>query len=152
MANIQEQIKDELKEAMKAKESLRVLVLRGLIAGFTNELIASGKKPDEKIDDEGALVVIRKQVKQRKGSIEEFKKGNRDDLAEKEAEELKILDGYLPQMMDVEKIKKIAEAKKEELGVTDKSQMGKLMGALMTELKGKADGGDVKSVVEELFN
>jgi len=85
-------------------------------------------------------------------SIEQFLKGGREDLAETEKEELPTLEAYLPQMMSIEEIRPIAEAKKAELGVEDKSKMGVLMGAVMKETKGQADGGDVKTVVEELLS
>ena len=148
---LHEQIKDEIKEAMKARETVRLNVLRGILTAFVNELIASGKTPQDMIDDEAALTVIKRLAKQRKDSIEQFEKGDRKDLADKEREEFVYLEKYLPQMMSKEEIQKIAEAKKTELGIDDKAKMGMLMGAVMKELKGKADGGDVKEVVEKLF-
>ncbi len=148
---IHEQIKDEIKEAMKARETVRLNVLRGMLTAFTNELVASGKTPQDMIDDEIALTVIKRLAKQRKDSIEQFEKGNRKDLADKEREEFIYLEKYLPQMMSKEKIQKIAEAKKAELEIDDKAKMGMLMGAVMKELKGRADGTDVKEVIEELF-
>jgi len=149
---IYEKVTEELKEAMKARDSLRVEVMRGMIAGFTNELVAKGMKPQEKVTDEIALPVIKRLAKQRKDSIEQFTKGGRTDLAEKESKELAILETYLPQMMSEDEVKKVVLAKQKELGVTDKSKMGMLIGAVMKELKDKADGNDVKQVVEELFN
>lgn len=144
-------IKNELKESMKAKDSVKTMVLRGLISGFTNELVASGKTPQDTVTDEMAMTVITRQSKQRKDSIEQFEKGGRDDLAEKEKVELAMLQVYLPELMSRDEIQKIAEAKKAELGIDDKAKMGILMGSLMKDLKGKADGGDVKSIAEGLF-
>lgn len=144
-------IREELKESMKARDALKTSVLRGLIAAFTNELVAKGKKPDEAISDDDALMVIKRAVKQRKDSIEQFRKGAREDLAEKEEAELKILETYLPAQMPREQIEKIARELKEKMGVTDKSKMGQFMGAVMKELKGQADGAVVKEVVESLF-
>ena len=149
---LHKQIKNEIKEAMLKKERVRLEVLRGLQAAFTNELVATKRKPDEELSDDEALQVIGRLAKQRKDSIEQFSKGGREDLVKTEEEELKVLEGYLPEMMSKEEIEKIAKAKKEELGITDKSKAGMLMGALMKELKGKADGGDVKEVVDSLFN
>jgi len=146
-----EDIRNEMTAAMKAKEETKLRVLRGLISACTNELVSQKKKPGDILDDESALSVIKRAVKQRQDSIEQFEKGGRDDLAQIEKEELKILSTYLPEMMSKEEIKKVAEAKKEELGVEDKSRMGILMGAVMAELKGKADGKDVKEVVDNLF-
>ncbi|AKM84240.1 TPA: glutamyl-tRNA amidotransferase [Candidatus Campbellbacteria bacterium] len=148
---IQNQIKEQLKESMKARDEVRTLVLKGLLAGFTNELVAQRKKPSEELPDADALNVIKKMVKQRKDSIELFKKGNREDLAQNEEKELAILGEYLPATMSKEEILKIAIVKKDEMGLTDKSKMGMLMGAIIKELKDKADGGDVKEVVEKLF-
>ena len=148
---IQENIKNELKKAMLAKDSVRVTVLRDLISKFTNELVAKGKKPQEPIGDDDALIVIKRAVKQRKDSIEQFTAGGRQDLADSEQAELTILETFLPKMMSEDEIRKIAEAKKSALGVTDKSKLGILIGAVMKETKGAADGGVVKVVVESLF-
>lgn len=144
-------IREKLKEAMRAKDSLRVEVLRGVIASVTNELVARGKMPQDILDDEGVLAVITRLSKQRKDSAVQFEKGGRQDLAEKEKKELLILEEFLPKMMEKEEIEKIARAKKKEMGVDDKSKIGVLIGAIMKELKGKADGSDVKEVVEGLF-
>jgi uncharacterized protein len=149
--SIQQEIRDKVKEAMIAKDAVRLTVLRGLVSAFTNELVATGKTPQSEVEDSLAMTVIKRAVKQRKDSIDQFTKGNRLDLVENEQAELKILETFLPQMMSKEEIKKIAIAKKEELNVTDKAGMGKFMGILMKELNGQADGGDVKQVVEELF-
>ncbi|MEK7182514.1 MAG: GatB/YqeY domain-containing protein [Patescibacteria group bacterium] len=145
------QIKEEIKVAIKAREELRLSVLRGMLASFTNELVATKRKPSEILLDEDALAVVKRLVKQRKDSIEQFRAGKREDLASKEEAELKILEKYLPETMSKEEIEKIVLAKKEEMGVVDKSKMGILMGAVMKDLKGKADGGDVKEVVEGIF-
>ncbi|MEK7134695.1 MAG: GatB/YqeY domain-containing protein [Patescibacteria group bacterium] len=148
---IHDQIKADLKDAMRAKDAVKMTTLRGLLAAFTNELVAQKKKPDEPVTDEIALAVIRRGVKQRKDAIEQFEKGGRPELAANEQAELTILGLYLPAQMPREEIKKIAEAKKAELGVTDKTKLGQLTGAIMKDLKGKADGADVKAVVESLF-
>ena len=149
---LHQQIKEQIKEAMKAHEEVRLRTLRGLSAAFTNELVATKRPPQEELTDEEALNVIRRAVKQRKDSIEQFEKGGREDLAQGEKEELAVLEAYLPQMMSREEVLKVSQAKMEELGITDKSKMGMFMGAVMKELKGKADGDVVKSVVEELLN
>ncbi|TSC74222.1 MAG: hypothetical protein G01um101448_273 [Parcubacteria group bacterium Gr01-1014_48] len=149
---LQQQIREQIKEAMKARQELRLSVLRGMLAAFINELVATKRTPQEVLSDEEVLVVIKRLAKQRKDSIDQFRKGNREDLAGKEESELVILESYLPQTMSREEIAVIANEKMAELGVTDKTKMGMIMGALMKELKGKADGGDVKAVVEGLFS
>ena len=148
---LQQQIKSDMIAAMKAKEPLKVEVLRGLAAGFTNELVSKKMKPDEAVSDEMAVAVIRREVKKRKEAFEAFKTGNRPELAQKEEDERVILEAYLPATMSQDDIRKIAEEKKAELGVTDKKEIGKFMGAVMKELAGRADSNDVKVVVDSLF-
>ncbi len=147
---IHQKLKEEMRDAMRAKEETRLMVIRGLLALATSELI-NKKSNDEFLDDEGMLALIKRSVKQRKDSIDQFTKGGRADLAGDEQKELVILEKYLPQMMSREEIQKIAEAKKAELGITDKAKIGQFTGVLMKELKGKADGADVKAVVDSLF-
>lgn len=149
--SLHSQIKEQIKEAMKAREEVRLGVLRGLLAGFTNELVATKRTPQEELSDEEVLNVILRAVKQRKDSIEQFTNGGRPELAESEAKELAVLETYLPAQMSREEVMKVAEAKMSELGMTDKSKMGMFMGVVMKELKGKAEGDVVKSVVEELL-
>ncbi len=149
--SIQTNIKDEIKKAMLAKDTVRLSVVRGLTSAFTNELVAKGMKPQDALPDDLALAVIKRQVKQRKDSIEQFVAGGREDLAADEKAELAILEAYLPASMSKEDIKKVAVAKKAEMNVTDKTKLGQLIGAVAKELKGQADGSDIKEVVESLF-
>ncbi|GMQ94952.1 MAG: GatB/YqeY domain-containing protein [Patescibacteria group bacterium] len=148
---IYEDIKEEIKSAMRSKDVLRLSVLRNILSAFTNELVATGKTPQDALGDEEALAVIKRLAKQRKDSITQFEKGGRQDLAKEEREELAVLEQYLPQMMGKEDIRNIVEAKKAELGIEDKAKMGMLMGAVMKETAGRADGNSVKAVVEELL-
>ncbi len=149
---LHEEIKNKIKEAMLAKDTVLLETLRGMVAAFTNELVAKGKKPNEILTDEEILAVITRLSKQRKDSIEQFKKGNRGDLVKEEEAQLVILETYLPKLMEKSEVQKIAKSKKEELGITDPTKKGMLMQALMKDLKGKADGGIVKEVVDALFN
>ncbi len=149
--SLNQKIKDEVKEAMLARDTVRLNTLRGLLAAFTNEVVAKKRKPSEELTDDEAMDVIRRSVKQRKDSIEQFTAGGRMDLVKSEQAELDILATYLPQMMSRDEIKKVVMAKKTELGVSDKTGAGKLMGVVMKELKGKADGEDVKAVMEQLL-
>ena len=148
---LHEQIKNQIKEAMMAKDSVRLETLRGMSAAFTNDLVAKGKKPNEMLSDEEALAVITRLSKQRKDSIEQFKKGGREDLVKEEEAQLAILETYLPKMMDKSEVEKIVKAKKDELGITDATKKGMLMAGVMKDLKGKADGTVVKEVVDSLF-
>ena len=148
---LHQQIREEIKEAMKAKDTVRLGVIRGLVAGFTNELVSLKRMPDGELSDDEALNVIRRGVNQRKDSIDQFTKGGRNDLADSEKAELAILETYLPAQMSKDEVLKIAEAKKNEMAITDKSKSGQLMSAIMKELKGKVDGNLVKSVVDEIL-
>lgn len=144
-------IKEKIKDAMRARETLRLEVLRSLLTAFVNELVATRHTPQEILPDDAALAVVKRLVKQRKDSMDQFEKGGRPELAAKEAAELVILEEFLPQMMSRDEIRTIATAKKAELGITDKSGMGKFIGVVMKECGGNADGNDVKAVIEELL-
>ncbi len=144
-------IREEIKNAMRAKEALKLEVLRGVLTAFTNQLVSDRRTPQELLEDHDALLVIKRLVKQRKDSAEQFDKGGRPELAQKERDELVILEAFLPQMMTRDAIRTIAEAKKAELGVSSKAEMGKFIGAVLKECHGQADGADVKAVVEELL-
>jgi len=111
--------------------------------------ISERKGGEGSLSDEQATEVLMKAAKQRKESIEQYELGGREDLADAEKEELKIIESYLPEMMDEDEIRKIARKKIEELGASEMSDMGKVMGVLMQELKGKADGSLISSVVKE---
>ena len=148
---LQKQIKDSIKEAMLARDSVKLITLRGLANSMTNELMAQKRPLSDELSDEDVLKVLQRLAKQRREAIEQFAKGNRPELVASETAELKIIEAYLPQMMSKDEIRKIAETKKTELGVTDKAGVGKFMAALMKDLKGKANGSDVKEIVESLF-
>jgi uncharacterized protein YqeY len=147
---IQTDIKERIKDAMRAKDAVQLGVLRGLTTAFTNELVASKRKPDEVLSDEEALDVIRRSVKQRKDSIEQFEKGGRSDLAESEKVELTILEAFLPPQMSPEEIQAFVASKHAELQM-DKSKSGQFMGIVMKDLKGKADSALVKQAIDSLF-
>ena len=155
--SIHETLKKSIPEALRAHDEVRLRTLRSLVTAMTNEVVAKKRKPDEFLTDEEALVVVKRAVNQRKDSIEQFEKASRSDLAEPEKAELAIIESYLPAQMSREEILEIAKAKIAELGVSSKTdaglpaQAGKFTGTLMKDLKGKADGGDVKAVVDSLF-
>lgn len=146
---IHQKIEADLKSAMKSGEKEKTGVLRFLISAIKNHQIEIKAKDEEYLKDEEVIAVIRRQVKQRKDSIAEYARGGRQELADKEKAEMAILENYLPAQAGVEKIREVVKAKMQELGITDKSGFGKLMGAAMAELKGQADGDAVKKVVEE---
>ena len=145
-----QKIQNQIPEAMRAKDSVRLITLRSIITAFTNEAVAKGKTPQDKLTDDEAIAVIRRLVKQRKDSIEQFEKGQRQDLADNEKLEMKVLEEFLPAQMSEEKIREIVLKKKEELNPT-KEKLGIFMGAVMKETAGQADGAMVKRIVEELL-
>ena len=148
--SLHQNIRTQATEAMKARDSIRLNVLRGLLSSFTNEAVSKKRKPDEELSDEEALSVITRAVKQRKDSIEQFEKGGRIDLAEVEKAELGVLETYLPQQMSEEEVFEYVKAKQVELGM-GKEKAGQLIGIIMKDLKGKADGSLVKTSLDRLL-
>lgn len=148
---LQEQIREKLKVAMKDKDQSALDTLRAVLAGCTNELVAIGKTPQDSLEDAGVLKVISRLIKQRKDSIEQFTSAGRADLVAGEQAQLFVLEEFMPEQMSEEKVRAIAVAKQTELGHTDKSKMGILIGAVMKEVGPQADGALVKKVVESLF-
>ncbi|NCS98664.1 GatB/YqeY domain-containing protein [Candidatus Parcubacteria bacterium] len=146
---IQEQIKEDLKESMKAKNAVKTGVLKGFISEFTNESVKLGRTPQDPLSNEESLGVIKRLSKQRKDSIEQFEKGGRPELAESEKAELLVIEEYLPEMMSEEEVRAHVLKKKDELGIESPEQFGQLMGAVMADLKDKADGSVVKKVIDE---
>jgi len=148
---LHEQIKNNIKEAMKARDTVRLEVMRGLVTAFTNELVATGKTPQDFLSDEEVIKVITRASKQRKDSIEQFTKGNRMDLVEIEKDQLSIIEEFLPKLMDMSEIEEIVKNKISELEIKDPTKKGMFMASVMKDLKGKADGSLVKEVVDKLF-
>lgn len=149
---IHEQIKAGIPEAMKAKDEVKLRTYRSLSAAMTNEVVAKKRKPDEMLTDDEALAVVKRAANQRKDSIQQFEAAGRVELAAPEKEELAVLEALLPAQMSREEIEVVAKAKMAAMGVIDKSGAGKFMGSLMQELKGKADGNDVKAVVDGIIS
>ncbi len=149
---LHEQVKGELKISLKAKQAVRLRVVRQLLTAFMNEMVATGRTPQDLLTDEETLAVIKRAAKQRKESITQYEAANRPELAVPEKEELAVLETYLPQLMSIKDITPIVVAKKAELGINDKSKMGLLVGAVMKDLAGQVDGSDVKLAVEATFN
>ena len=142
--SLQETIDQDLKKAMIQKEELVVSVLRMFKSALHNQVTAKKKK---KLSDEEALEIIVSQAKKYKDSIEAFKKGNRDDLVEKEEKELKIIKQYLPEQLSSEEINKIVQEVISQVG--DEKNFGKVMGQVMGRVKGRADGKVVTQIVKE---
>ena len=137
--NIQERIDSDLKEAMRARDTAKLGVLRMLKSALKYAAIAKSGAEAELSDAEAAQV-IRKQVKQRQDSIESFEKGSRAELANKEKEELSILNAYLPQAMSADEVEKTVREAIAEVGATSKAQMGTVMKAVQAKVAGRVDG------------
>ena len=146
--NLPERIDADLKDAMRAKDALKLSVLRMLKAALKNAAIEKSGA-DAEISDAEAAQVIRKQVKQRQDSIESFEKGGRAELAAKEKEELSILQGYLPQAMSAAEIAQAVRETIAETGATSKAQMGIVMKAVQAKVAGRADGKTLSAEVQK---
>ncbi|HCR52083.1 TPA: glutamyl-tRNA amidotransferase [Candidatus Kaiserbacteria bacterium] len=149
---IHETLKKSIPDALRAHDEVRLRTLRSLVTAMTNEVVAKKRKPDELLTDDEAIVVLKRAANQRKDSIEQFEKASRNDLAEPEKAELAILESYLPAQMSREEITAVAKKKMAEMNISGKTEAGKFTGMLMKELKGKADGGDVKAVVDTILS
>ena len=142
--SLKDRITEDMKAAMRAKESDRLLTIRGLLAAVKQ------KEVDERVELDDAMVVsiVDKMVKQRKDSIAAFTTGGRADLADKEAAEIKVLEVYLPQRMSADETVAAVKAIVSELGASGPGDMGKVMGVVKTRLAGKADMGQVSAAVK----
>ena len=163
---LKQRLQNELKQSMLARDGLKTSVLRLLLSAINyyeiqkgTELWQRASSPASEADrrgsagyeatDEDVLSVIQKEVKQRKDSIEQFQKGNRQDLVDKETKELELLKQYLPQQMSEEEIKKLVIEEIRQTGSQSIQNMGKVMKTLMPKLKGKADRGVVSTMVKK---
>src|SRR5246500_5318234 len=148
---LSQRVDSDLKEAMRAKDTTKLGVLRMLKSALKYAAIAKSGAEAE-LDDTEAIQVIRKQVKQRQDSIESFEKGGRAELAAKEKEELSILQSYLPQAMSADELSKIVRETIAEVGATSKQQMGAVMKALPPKVAGRADGKTLSAEVQRQLN
>jgi len=149
--SIMERVTDEMKSAMKARDKVRLRTLRGLRSSLMNKTIDKRQGDDAELDDAEQLAVVRKEVKQRKDSIEQFKDAGRDDLVEKEEEELEVLKEFMPEPMSEENLRAILQEIIDDVGATDMSGMGSVMGRAMDRLRGKVDGSRVQQIVKEIL-
>ncbi len=160
---LREKIKQDIKEALQNKEELRLLVLRGVNSAIQNKEIekktrlSKQEQASEELEEKSKLTdkeiidVIFSEVKKRKDAIEGFKKGGRDKMIKKEQQELEILKQYLPEQMSQEQIKEEAKKVINEVNAASLQDVGKVMGALISKVKGKADGKLVNKIVVDLL-
>ncbi|TCS94764.1 GatB/YqeY domain-containing protein [Hazenella coriacea] len=143
-----EKLMEDMKTAMKSKQQTRLSVIRMLRASVKKEEIDKRRA----LNDEEVLEVIIREIKQRKDSITQYEKAGREDLAQKEKEELAILEIYLPEQLSEQEVRSMVEQVVQELGATSKADMGKVMGAMMPKVKGRADGRLISRLVQEALN
>jgi len=145
---LKQQLQEELKQSMLARDELKTSVLRMLISAINYYEIGKGGA-GYSATDEDVVSVIEKQVKQRQDSIEQFEKAGRMELADKEKKEMAILQVFLPEQMGEDELKKLVDKAVLQSGATTIAEMGKVMGILMPKIKGKADGKLVSQIVRE---
>ena len=146
--NLLDRLTVDMKEAMKNKEKQRLSVIRMVKSALQNEAIKLGKE----LTDDEALTVLNRELKQRKDSLHEFEKANREDLAENVREEVVILNAYMPEQLSEEKVAEIVQQTIQDVGASTKADMGKVMGAIMPKVKGKTDGTIVKRLVQQYLS
>ena len=142
---MKERISQEIKKALKAKEVLRLSTLRMALADFQ-------KKEKEKgapVKDEEYIQIIQSMIRKRKDSVEQYRKAHREELAQKEEQEITILKEYLPEQISEERVRDLAIKTISELGVSGPKEMGRVMGSLVKKLSGKTDGGTISRIVKE---
>ena len=148
---MREKINDDLKTAMKAGEKDRVGTLRLINAAIKSADIDARPSGKDKVDEAGVLAVLAKMIKQRRDSIEQFVAGGRQELADKEAAEIKVIEAYLPKQMDVAEAKAAIAAVIAEVGAATQKDMGKVMAALKARYAGQMDFGKASAAVKELL-
>lgn len=141
-------IQTDLKTALKDRDQERLSTLRMLSAALKNKKI----ELREDLKDDHVLAVIKTQVKQLKDSLVSFEQGERQDLADKAKAELEVLNKYMPEGMASEELEALVKGVIEEVGAAGKGDMGKVMGAVMGKVAGRADGGEVKQMVDKLLS
>lgn len=145
---LEKKLNEDLKNALKAKDAVKLSVIRMLKADITNAALKLKKKA---LGDDEVLKIIRQHISKHKDSIEQFKKGNRDDLVQKEEKELAILKAYMPQQLSDSELEKLVKSTIEELGATTKKEMGKVIKAVLEAAKDKADGKRVSQIASQLL-
>lgn len=146
--SLSQQLTDDLKQAMRAKDAVRLRTIRSLRAA----LLEADKRDATDLTEADALAVVQKQAKQRRDAIEQFEQAGRDDLAQKERDELALIETYLPKQLSDAEIRSAVQAIIDALGATSMQQMGPVMGRAMGQLRGKADGKRVQQVVRSLLS
>jgi uncharacterized protein len=145
---LKEQIGEDIKTAMKAKDKLRLQTVRGIKKAILDKEVELRPKGQDTLTPEQEIELLSQQAKQRRDSIEQFTNAGRDDLVEKESQELAIIETYLPEQVSDEEVAKIIDELIASSGATTMKDLGKVMGPAMKQLKGKADGKKIQEIVK----
>lgn len=146
--SLKEQIGEDIKTAMKAKDKIRLQTVRGIKKAILEKEVELRPKGQETLTPEQEIELLSQQAKQRRDSIEQFKNAGRDELAEKESQELAIIETYLPEQVSEEEVEAIIDELIATSGATTMKDLGKVMGPAMKQLKGKADGKKIQELVK----
>ena len=149
---LKEQIAEDIKSAMKAKDKIRLETVRSIKKVIIEKEVELRGKGKDALSPEDEIQVLVQQAKQRKDSIEQYSKAGREDLAEKEKAELAVIETYLPEQMSDEEVEKVIVDVIAKVGATTAKDFGKVMGSAMKELKGKADGKKIQAIVKSKLN
>jgi uncharacterized protein YqeY len=146
--SLKEQIGEDIKTAMKAKDKLRLQTVRGIKKAILEKEVELRPQGQDSLTPEQEIELLSQQAKQRRDSIEQFTNAGRDDLADKESQELAIIETYLPEQVSDEEVAKIIDELIASSGATSIKDLGKVMGPAMKQLKGKADGKKIQELVK----
>ena len=146
--SLKEQIGEDIKTAMKAKDKLRLQTVRGIKKAILEKEVELRPKGQDSLSPEQEIELLSQQAKQRRDSIEQFKNAGRDELAEKETQELAIIETYLPEQVSDEEVESIIDELIASSGASTMKDLGKVMGPAMKQLKGKADGKKIQELVK----
>ncbi|MBR8828050.1 MAG: GatB/YqeY domain-containing protein [Gomphosphaeria aponina SAG 52.96 = DSM 107014] len=148
---LKEQVTEDIKSAMKAKDKIRLETIRSIKKAILEKEVAVRPSGQESLTEEQEIELLVQQAKQRRDSIQQYGDAGRDDLADKEAAELAIIETYLPKQLDDEELSAILTQIIAEVGATSTKDMGKVMGPAMKQLKGKADGKKIQELVKNIL-
>lgn len=146
--NLQERLAHDLKDAMRAKDQTRLLTIRSI----RSAIIEKEKEGTGPLTDDDLQAIVQKQAKQRRDALQQYEDAGREDLAQKERDELEIVAAYMPEQLSDEDIHRVVQDIVTRTGATSMKDMGRVMGEVMSELKGRADGNRVRVTVQQLLN
>lgn len=149
---LQEKLAEDLKSAMRSKDSVRLRTIRALRAALMEKEIELRSGGSASLNEDQELAVLQKQAKQRRDAMQQYEDAGREDLRKKEEEELAVLEEYLPRQMTDEEVREVVQQVIDETGAASKGDMGKVMGASMSRLRGRAEGRTVQRIAVELLS